>query len=114
MQVVAQNLDDILAGLQPLTVDWQDDISRRVIAEIEAMPVKKVYALDDVRILLDKEFDDALLICRLFLGPSAAVLLASQATGPIKPNSLTRYCGWGSSKRWLSKRTVFHDGAIFW
>ena len=39
MQVVAQNLNDILAGLQPLTVDWQDDISRRVIAEIEAMPV---------------------------------------------------------------------------
>ena len=28
MQVVAQNLDDILAGLQPLIVDWQDDISR--------------------------------------------------------------------------------------
>jgi hypothetical protein len=70
MQVVAQNLDDILAGLQPLTVDWQDDISRRVIAEIEVMAVKKVYTPDDVRILLDKEFDDALLICRLFLGLS--------------------------------------------
>jgi DpnII restriction endonuclease len=68
MQVVAQNLDDILADLQPLTVDWQDDISRRVIAEIEAMPVKKVYTLDDVRILLEKDFDDALLIFRLFLG----------------------------------------------
>src|SRR5262249_47714213 len=42
----------------------------RVIAEIEAMPVKKVYTLDDVRSLLDKHFDDALLICRLFLGLS--------------------------------------------
>jgi hypothetical protein len=68
--VVAQNLDDILAGLQPLIVDWQDDISRRVIAEIEAMPVKKAYTLNDVMILLDKDFDDALLICRRFLGLS--------------------------------------------
>jgi hypothetical protein len=54
MQVVAQNLDDILAELQPLIVDWQDDISRRVIAEIEAMPVKKTYTLDDVRIQDDR------------------------------------------------------------
>jgi hypothetical protein len=70
MQVVAQNLEDILDGLQPLAIDWQDDISRRVIAEIEAMPVKKVYTLDDVRSILDNHFEDALLICRLFLGLS--------------------------------------------
>jgi hypothetical protein len=34
------------------------------------MPVKKLYALADLKVLLDKHFDDALLIFRLFLGLS--------------------------------------------
>lgn len=63
MQVVVQKLDDILASLQPLTVDWQDDISRRVIAEIETMPVKTTYVAADVQAILDRHFDDGLLIC---------------------------------------------------
>ncbi|MDN5941284.1 MAG: hypothetical protein L0H94_05315 [Nitrospira sp.] len=68
MELVSQSIQDILSTLQPLTVDWQDDTSRRVIDEIQAMPVKKVYAAADIRVLLDKHFDDGLLICRLFLG----------------------------------------------
>jgi hypothetical protein len=68
MEVVSQSIQDILASLRPLTVEWQDDTSRRVIAEIEAMPVKKAYAAADIQLLLDKHFDDGLLICRLFLG----------------------------------------------
>jgi hypothetical protein len=70
MKVIAQDLEDIVASLRPLTVDWQDDIARRVIAEIEAMPVKSAYELTDVEALLDKHFEDGLLICRLFLGLS--------------------------------------------
>ena len=70
MQVVAQDLLAILETLRPLTVDWQDDTSRRVIAEIEAMRVKEAFGADDVRELIDKNFDDGLLICRLFLGLS--------------------------------------------
>jgi hypothetical protein len=70
MQVVAQTLDDILATLRPLTVEWQDDTSRRVIVEIEALPVKATYELADVQAVIDKHFDDGLLICRLFLGLS--------------------------------------------
>lgn len=126
MQVVAQNLDDILVGLQPLTIDWQDDISRRVIAEIEAMPVKTVYTLDDVRSLLDKHFEDALLICRLFLGLSkdtfTGVLrdaLSGGAAGVTsyradRPKFLDALLRLGISKPWQSKRTACHDGAIFW
>lgn len=68
MEVVSQNIEDILSALQPLNVDWQDDTSRRVVAEIQSMPVKKFYTVDDVQIFLDKNFDDGLLICRLFLG----------------------------------------------
>lgn len=70
MKAIAQRIEDILASLQPLTADWQDDISRRVIAEIEAMPVKSSYTVADVEAILDKHFDDGLLICRLFLGLS--------------------------------------------
>lgn len=70
MQFIAQNLDDILRTLRPLVVEWQDDTSRRVIAEIEALPVKPSYTASDIRRLLDINFNDGLLICRLFLGLS--------------------------------------------
>lgn len=70
MQRVAQSMDDILASLRPLTVDWQDDVSRRVITEIEAIPVKSAYTVADVQAILDKHFEDGMLICRLFLGLS--------------------------------------------
>jgi hypothetical protein len=49
MKLVAQTLNEVLTSLQPLIVEWQDDVSRRVIAEIEALPVKESYTVDDVR-----------------------------------------------------------------
>ena len=70
MEVIAQNLDDILASLQPLTVEWQDETARRVIDTLKSLRVKKAYTTSDVQSLLDKDFDDGILICRLFLGQS--------------------------------------------
>lgn len=70
MRVVAQQLSDILDSLQALKVDWQDEVARRVITRVEAIPIKKKYAAADVQALLDKDFDDGLLICRLFLALS--------------------------------------------
>jgi hypothetical protein len=70
MEVIAQKLDDILASLQPLTVEWQDDTSRRVIDILKHLRVKKVYTTEDVKTLLDNHFEDAMLIFRLFLGQS--------------------------------------------
>src|SRR4051794_18414592 len=70
MEVIAQKLDDILASLQPLTVEWQDDTSRRVIEQLKRLRVKRAYTAQDVKALLDKHFDDGMLICRLFLGLS--------------------------------------------
>lgn len=88
MEIVSQDIQDILSTLQPLTVDWQDDTSRRVIAEIEAMPVKKAYAAADIQLILDKHFDDGLLICRLFLGfskdrfmPALRIALGTASAG---------------------------------
>jgi len=43
MEFIAQSLEDVLATLRPLVVEWQDDTARRVIAEIEALPVKSSY-----------------------------------------------------------------------
>ena len=77
MRASPQTLDDILASLQPLTVDWQDDVAKRVISEIEAMPSKESYAVADIKAILDKHFDDALLILRLFMGLSKDQFTAS-------------------------------------
>jgi hypothetical protein len=71
MRVIAQTIEDIITTLQPLTVEWKDEVAQRVIEKIEALPVKSLYTEADVTALLDDHFDDGLLICRLFLGLSA-------------------------------------------
>lgn len=68
MEVIAQKLDDIVDSLQLLTVEWKDDTARRVIDRLKNFPVKKAYALADVKSLLDENFDDGILILRLFMG----------------------------------------------
>lgn len=70
MEVIAQNLDDILATLRPLTVEWKDDIAERVIARLKRFGPKKSYTAEDVKPLLAENFEDGMLICRLFLGLS--------------------------------------------
>ncbi|MBV8551487.1 MAG: hypothetical protein JOY54_09320 [Acidobacteriaceae bacterium] len=68
MEIVAQTLDDIISSLRPLTVEWKDDTANRVIDRLQALHVKQVYTTDDLKALLDENFDDGILICRLFLG----------------------------------------------
>lgn len=68
MEFIAQSLDDIVASLQPLTVEWKDDTARRVIARLQSFPIKTAYGSSDLRVLLDENFDDGILILRLFLG----------------------------------------------
>jgi hypothetical protein len=68
MQVISQKLDDIVSSLRPLTVEWKDDTARRVIDRLKTVPAKKAYTVQDVKNLLDDNFDDGILICRLFLG----------------------------------------------
>jgi hypothetical protein len=70
MKVIAQDLDEILASLRPLTVEWKDDTARRVINQLRGFPVKTSYTADDAKTLFDANFDDGLLMCRLFLGLS--------------------------------------------
>jgi DpnII restriction endonuclease len=68
MEVIAQSLDEILETLRPLTVEWKDETATRVIDRLREFPVKNVYTSHDVARLLDADFEDGILMCRLFLG----------------------------------------------
>jgi hypothetical protein len=70
MEIISQELDDILEGLQELTVDWRDETANRVVEKLRNLIVKKKYSIDDVKSILDHDFDEGLLICRLFLALS--------------------------------------------
>jgi hypothetical protein len=71
VQAINQTLDGILETLRPLTVEWQDDVARRVIARLRALSAKPVYRESDVEKIIDGgSFDDGMLIARLFLGLS--------------------------------------------
>jgi hypothetical protein len=93
MRVIQQKIEEIFAELQPLTVDWQDDVSHRVIEELHNLPIKPEYTVSDVKAILDKNFEDGMLMCRLFLGLSkdqfaAAIRTALGASGGA---GVTRY-----------------------
>lgn len=70
MKVIAQSLEEILDNLRPLAVEWKDDTAVRVIEKLRALSVKQGYTPADVQSMLDENFDDGILICRLFLGVS--------------------------------------------
>lgn len=70
MQVVAQHIDDILSSMRALAVDWRDPIALRVIDKLRELPAKREYSIEDVASWLDEDFDDGMLIARLFLGLS--------------------------------------------
>jgi hypothetical protein len=80
VKIVTQTLDQILKSLQPLVVEWQDDVAHRVVERMKALPVKSTYDVSDVAAILEggiplnkltsSGFDDGLLILRLFLGLS--------------------------------------------
>ncbi len=79
MKQITQTLEEILEALSPLKVEWQDEIAGRVIARLDGIPVKKLYSAADVKEILDWNFDDGLLICRLFLA-----LSKDEFTGQLK------------------------------
>lgn len=70
MEIVAQKLDDIVASLQPLTVEWRDETAHRIIHRLTGFTIKEAYTGADIKALLDDNFDDAILIFRLFMGLS--------------------------------------------
>lgn len=70
MKRTQQTTGEILASLRPLDVNWQDEAALKVIDYLHAMPLRTTYSQDDIRAFMDDNFNDGLLICRLFLGLS--------------------------------------------
>jgi len=70
VQIVVQTLEDILGSLRNLEVDWRDYTAIQVIADLQLIPVKTTYSVADVLALIEADFDEGVLICRLFLGLS--------------------------------------------
>lgn len=70
MKRVTQSLEEVVASLSPLNVDWLDDIASNVIAKLAALPKKDAYDRDDIRALLDDDHTEGILCIRLFLGLS--------------------------------------------
>jgi hypothetical protein len=70
MQVIDQTLDDVVASLSPLDVDWMDDTAANVITKLTALPKKDIYDRADIAGLLEDNFEEGILCARLFLALS--------------------------------------------
>jgi hypothetical protein len=70
MEYKAQQVDQLLGALSPLEIDWQDETSRKAILQLDSLPMKSSYSVDDVRHLLTEDFRTGSLVIRLFLGLS--------------------------------------------
>ncbi len=70
MWIVSQKIEDILSSLRHLEVDWQDATATHVIEKLRDLPVKAKYSFAEIEAMLDADFDEGILICRLFLGLS--------------------------------------------
>lgn len=67
MQVIDQTLEDVVASLSPLAVDWMDEMAAGAIAKLAAIEMKPAYTRDDIVQLLDEDFEQGILCCRLFI-----------------------------------------------
>lgn len=70
MEFLDQKLEDILKNLSSLQTNWMDETAQTTIAKLQSLPIKPQYTIEDLRSILDKEFNEGLLCCRLFLGLS--------------------------------------------
>jgi hypothetical protein len=70
MQVVDQTIEELVESLSPLAVEWMDDVAASAIAKLAAIEIKEAYDRKDLAALLEDDFDEGILCCRLFLALS--------------------------------------------
>jgi len=101
MRVVDQTLDEILASLSPLDVEWMDERAANTIAHVTAIARKPVYGRVDIEAMLDEDFDVGILSAQLFLAMS---------NDQFNP-AMTAALGGGSigRKRYKTEREAFMD-----
>jgi hypothetical protein len=88
VKVQVQTLDELLATLSPIKIEWQDEQSNKVAALLQKFPAKAAYTMEDVAPLLAEDFEAGKLLIRSFLGLSKdnfeaelRGLLGSRGTG---------------------------------
>jgi hypothetical protein len=62
-----QDLDALVATLTEMEAAWLDDTASKIISTLSELADQKAFDRDTLRSLLDKDFDSALTIFRLFL-----------------------------------------------
>lgn len=70
MEFESQKIDELLAALSPLSIEWQDETSKKVVSLLAGFPIKPQYSLQDIEPLLAKDFETGSLLVRLFLALS--------------------------------------------
>jgi len=70
MELVDQTFEEVIESLSPLAVDWMDETAANAIAKLAAVDRKATYGRDDIARLLEDDFDEGILCCRLFLALS--------------------------------------------
>ncbi len=86
---VAQTLFEIEVSLQPLKVEWEDEVAERIIGRLKTFPMKSYtsYTEADIQAIIEnnkplvqltsRDFDDGMLIIRTFLGLSGDQFLSA-------------------------------------
>jgi DpnII restriction endonuclease len=101
MDVLDQALDDVVASLSPLTVEWMDETAASTIAHLATIRRKKAYTREDVAALFEGNFERGILCARLFLGLSKDAMEVE-----LRKRLST---GGTGVKRFLSHRDEFLD-----
>lgn len=70
MKRVRQTFEEIVNSLLPVEATWLDEHAEDVIQMIQSLPAKAKYDASDIQSLLDRDFDTAFTVLRLFLDQS--------------------------------------------
>ncbi|WP_349369446.1 DpnII family type II restriction endonuclease [Salinarimonas sp.] len=94
-------MDEVVAALSPLAVDWMDKVAGGVIAKLAALPIKEAFGREDISALLDANFEEGMICARLFLALSKDQMEVA-LRGELGPGGI-------GAKRFATDRTAFLD-----
>lgn len=77
MERFRQTFEEIISRLSPIQSDWRDDLAKSVMDLLDGIPEKGSYDTSDLATLLDRDFEAALTLIRLFLDLSKDELVES-------------------------------------
>jgi len=77
MERYRQTFEEIISKLSPIQAEWRDDLANSVIDLLGAVKEKPSYGVEDLRLLLGKNFDAGMTLIRLFLDISKDELVGS-------------------------------------